>query len=39
VREVDTWEAAHFKEEDLRSKAMQAKNDYDGAIRQNLFDF
>ena len=39
VREVDTWEAAHFKEEGLRNKAMQAKKDYEDAIRQNLFDF
>jgi HJR/Mrr/RecB family endonuclease len=39
VREVETWEAAHFKEEGLRNKAMQAKKDYEDAIRQNLFDF
>lgn len=39
VRQVDTWEAAHFKEDDLRNKALQAKKEYEDAIRQDLFHF
>jgi hypothetical protein len=38
-RQVDIWEAAHFKEDDLRNRALEAKKNYEGAVRQNLFDF
>jgi hypothetical protein len=36
---VDKWEEAHFREEDARNKALAAKKDYEGAIRQRLFGF
>jgi hypothetical protein len=39
VREEDIWEKAHFKEDEARNKAKQAKKAYEGAIRQNLFQF
>jgi hypothetical protein len=39
VAEVDTWEAAHFKEDDARNKAKQAKKNYEDAIRRSLYNF
>ncbi len=39
VAEVDKWEAAHFHEEDLRSKAKAAKKEYEGALRLKFFGF
>jgi hypothetical protein len=39
VAQVDDWENAHFKEEEARNKAKQAKNDYEDAIRRGLFGF
>jgi hypothetical protein len=39
VAQVDQWEAAHFKEDGARTRAKQAKKDYEGAIRQRLFKF
>jgi hypothetical protein len=37
--EVDTWEAAGFREEDARNKAKQAKKEYEDAIREKFFNF
>ena len=37
--EIDTWEAADFREEDAREKAKQAKKDYEGALREKFFNF
>ena len=39
VAEVDQWEAAGFREEDARNKAKAAKKVYEGALRQEFFDF
>ncbi len=39
VAEVDKWEAAHFAEEELRSKVKAAKKDYEDALRREFFDF
>jgi hypothetical protein len=39
VAEVDIWEAAHFKEEDARKSAKQAKKAYEDAIRRRIFAF
>jgi hypothetical protein len=39
VAEVDQWEAAGFREEDARNKAKAAKKTYEGALRQEFFDF
>jgi hypothetical protein len=37
--EVDTWEAAGFREEDARDKAKEAKKEYEEAIREKFFNF
>jgi len=39
VAEVDKWEGAHFREEELRTKAKAAKKDYEGALRLKFFGF
>jgi hypothetical protein len=37
VAEVDQWEHAHFREEELRNKAKAAKKDYENALRFKFF--
>jgi hypothetical protein len=39
VAEVDKWEAAHFKEDEIRSKVKQAKKLYEEALREQFFGF
>ncbi len=39
VAEVDKWEAAHFREEELRNKAKAAKKVYEAALRLKFFGF
>lgn len=39
VAEVDKWEAAHFREEDARNKAKEAKSEYEDALREKFFGF
>ncbi len=39
VAEVDKWEAAHFREEDARDKAKEAKSAYEDALREKFFGF
>jgi hypothetical protein len=39
VAEVDVWQAAHFREEEARDRAKKAKNEYEDAIRLNIFAF
>ena len=39
VAEVDEWEAAHFREDELRNAVIAAKRDYEGALRREFFDF
>ena len=39
VAEVDQWEAAHFKEEDIRRKVKAAKKQYEDALRKKFFGF
>jgi hypothetical protein len=39
VAAIDTWEAAHFHEDDLRNKVKSAKAAYEGALRREFFDF
>ena len=36
---VDKWEAAHFKEDEIRSKVKAAKKRYEDALRQKFFGF
>ena len=39
VAEVDTWEAAHFKEDEMRGKVLDLKAEYEDALRKELFGF
>jgi len=39
LAEVDRWELAHFREEEVRSRAKAAKRDYESALRMRFFDF
>jgi hypothetical protein len=39
VAEVDKWEGAHFEEEKARNKVLEAKEAYEGALRQKFFSF
>jgi len=39
VAEVDRWEAAHFREEEVREKAKAAKKEYEAALRLKFFGF
>jgi hypothetical protein len=36
---VETWEHAHFQEEDARTKAKQARQDYQDELRRIFFRF
>jgi hypothetical protein len=39
VVQIDTWEHAHFAEEEARNHAIDAKKEYEDALRQRLFGF
>jgi hypothetical protein len=39
IAEVDKWEGASFKEDDLRKKVKAAKKHYEDALREKLFGF
>lgn len=39
VAQVDTWEHAHFAEEEARDKALEAKKEYEDALRKGMFGF
>jgi hypothetical protein len=39
VAEVDKWEGAHFREDDIRSKVKAAKKKYEDALREKFFGF
>jgi hypothetical protein len=39
IAEVDQWEAAHFKEEEIRRTVKSAKKHYEDALRRMLFNF
>jgi len=39
VAEVDAWEAAHFREDELRDAVKAAKKDYEDALRREFYDF
>jgi len=39
VAEVDKWEAAHFKEEEIRCEVKAAKKAYKDALREKFFGF
>jgi hypothetical protein len=39
IAEVDRWEQAHFREEDIRNKVKAAKKRYEDALRQKFYAF
>jgi len=39
IAQVDKWEAAHFAEEDLRSRVKAAKKEYEDALREKFYGF
>jgi hypothetical protein len=39
VAEVDKWEAAHFREDEIRRKVKAAKTKYEDALREKFFGF
>ena len=39
VAEVDKWQAAHFREEDLRNSVQIAKKRYENALLEEFFGF
>ena len=39
VAEVDEWEAAHFKEDEIRNTVLAAKKRYEDALRKKFFGF
>jgi sulfur carrier protein ThiS len=39
VAEVDQWEQAHFREDEIRSKVKAAKKQYENALRKKFFGF
>jgi len=39
IAEVDQWEGAHFKEDEIRGKVKAAKKQYEDALRQKFFGF
>jgi len=39
IAQVDKWEAAHFKEDEVRNKVKTAKKRYEDALRQKFYGF
>ena len=39
VAKIDAWEAAHFREDELREQALTAKSAYEDALRADIFGF
>jgi hypothetical protein len=39
IAEVDRWEQAHFKEDEIRSRVKAAKKQYEDALREKFFGF
>jgi hypothetical protein len=39
LAEIDKWEDASFKEDELRSKVKAAKKRYEDALREKIFGF
>ena len=39
IAEVDKWEEAHFKEDEIRNKVKVAKKRYEDALREKFFGF
>jgi hypothetical protein len=39
VADVDRWEQAHFREDEIRSEVKAAKRKYEAALREKFFGF
>jgi hypothetical protein len=39
IAEVDKWEQAHFKEDEIRRKVMADKKRYEDVLREKFFGF
>jgi hypothetical protein len=39
VAQIDQWEAAHFREEEVREKVKAEKQRYEDALRLKFFNF
>jgi hypothetical protein len=39
IDDIDKWEAAHFHEEQMRTRAKAAKKEYEDALRLRFFGF
>jgi hypothetical protein len=39
VAEVDQWEQAHFREDEIRRKVKAAKKRYEDALREKFYGF
>jgi energy-converting hydrogenase A subunit M len=39
IAKLDRWEQAHFREDEIRSKVLVAKKQYEDALREMLFGF
>jgi hypothetical protein len=39
IAEIDRWEQAHFKEDQIRGKVKAAKRRYEDALREKFFGF
>jgi energy-converting hydrogenase A subunit M len=39
IAEVDKWEGAHFREDEIRNKVKAAKKKYQDALREKFFGF
>lgn len=39
IAEIDKWEAAHFKEDEVRDRVLELKKKYEDALRKEQFGF
>jgi len=39
IAEVDKWEEAHFEDDEIRTKVIEAKKKYEDALREKFFGF
>lgn len=39
VAKVDEWEAAHFREDNIRDRVLELKKQYEDALRKRFFNF
>jgi hypothetical protein len=39
IADLDQWEQAHFREDEIRSKVKAAKKQYENALREKFYGF